>query len=143
MKYLVHLILVLLFSTGICHSRDLENDFWEDRATLGELGISFSSCRVLDMEIKQLGVVRRKSKLKSQLYAEGKYNVHDWKKVRFKWFDEWLTAYWTFKDEDDGGNSFGWIENAKGIPVAIINDSDISPLGGKFYDEKGDYRKVK
>ncbi|MCP4915142.1 MAG: hypothetical protein GY909_18630 [Oligoflexia bacterium] len=36
-----------------------------------------------------------------------------------------FTVYYTFDDQWDGGNTIGWIEDAKGNKVASIGDSDI------------------
>lgn len=38
-----------------------------------------------------------------------------------------LTSFTTFQDQDDGGNTLGWIQNARAQVVALINDGSMMP----------------
>jgi hypothetical protein len=39
-----------------------------------------------------------------------------------------VTIFATFKDEDDGGNTGGWVEDKEGNVIAKVNDGIIELL---------------
>lgn len=86
------------------------------------------SYRMLDGQRKAIAIRKSPLPMGSDLDRSRKYHiitiVHLPSQTQYR-------AYATFDDEDDGGNTLGWVEDRLGRIVSRIDDSFFSPLLGK------------